>query len=926
MKKLKILFILSFYSIFAFPCEHTLSLYDTYGDGWNGNTVDVIVDGVTVLSGITFSSGSGPEAFTFDADDGAYVQVIYNGIGSYTSENEITIFDLYGNIIAEDGMNGLTPNGITFTATCPEPTCDDGIWNGDEEFTDCGGPDCDPCTQCANGVQDADEEGIDCGGANCPACPTDWNIDNVANQTISTCTGILYDSGGPSGDYASSEDYTVTFCSSNGGPIIANVSYSGESCCDHLYIHDGSSTAGTQLADIVGSANQMYISSGTCITFHWDSDGSVVGAGFAISLNCDMNYDPCNAWTLSPGMECTYMQATNLNASSSSVADPPCGNYNGQDVWFQVTVPSSGIITVDTDMGDLTDMAMALYSGTNCNGLTMIDCDENSSNNPNMPWISADNLVPGSTIWIRVWDENGDAEGSFNICVIDNAGPPQCDTGSPMADDDCSNATPICSFNGYCGNTSDAYTSADVPSGFCGSVENNSWLSFVAAEPEVTLNVWTSNCTSGDGIQMEIYHTSDCSNFTSVSNCVSDGVMSDFSITTDVPLTVGETYLLMIDGWGGDVCDYVIQAAEGVLVATAISLDTGTDMVGICSGGSTQLQASGGTSYQWTPATDLDDPTSATPIATPTTTTTYTVSVTGGNDDCPSSATAEVTVYVTEGFTITSGSTDVTCYSDTDGEAHVEAFNGVEPYSYNWSTGATDSLITSLAPGTYTVTVSDTTGCVLSDSLVINEPDSIMLSLSATETITGIAVGEANIDNITNGTGPYTIEWSDGQTDYTASQLAEANYCVTVTDVNGCTGSDCIDVPSVGNPTADFSYNGDQCFDGHSFDFTNMGTPPGPAISYSWVFSGATPDTSTQENPTGITWPAPGIYDVTQTITQGGLTSDTTIQIEVFIEPQITVIGTDPLCYNGNDGYAEIIHDTGTSPYTYLWDAAAGSQ
>ena len=52
------------------------------------------------------------------------------------------------------------------------PTCTDGLWNGDEEEIDCGGPDCDACPTCSDGLLNGDEEDIDCGGPGCDACPT----------------------------------------------------------------------------------------------------------------------------------------------------------------------------------------------------------------------------------------------------------------------------------------------------------------------------------------------------------------------------------------------------------------------------------------------------------------------------------------------------------------------------------------------------------------------------------------------------------------------------------------------------------------------------------------------------------------------------------------------------------------------------------
>ncbi|MEM6696821.1 MAG: T9SS type A sorting domain-containing protein [Bacteroidota bacterium] len=76
----------------------------------------------------------------------------------------------------DDGIQNGDEEGIDCGGSncpdCPEPTCDDGIQNGDETGIDCGGSDCPVCPTCDDGIQNGDEEGIDCGGSDCPACPS----------------------------------------------------------------------------------------------------------------------------------------------------------------------------------------------------------------------------------------------------------------------------------------------------------------------------------------------------------------------------------------------------------------------------------------------------------------------------------------------------------------------------------------------------------------------------------------------------------------------------------------------------------------------------------------------------------------------------------------------------------------------------------
>jgi hypothetical protein len=50
-------------------CTHTIRLTDTYGDGWNGGTITVTVNGVPVLTDIALTGTTGPEDYTFSASN-----------------------------------------------------------------------------------------------------------------------------------------------------------------------------------------------------------------------------------------------------------------------------------------------------------------------------------------------------------------------------------------------------------------------------------------------------------------------------------------------------------------------------------------------------------------------------------------------------------------------------------------------------------------------------------------------------------------------------------------------------------------------------------------------------------------------------------------------------------------------------------------
>ena len=119
----------------------------------------------------------------------------------------------------DDGLQNGDETGVDCGGSCeacPEPTCDDGVQNGDETGIDCGGSACNPCVTeptCDDGVQNGDETGIDCGAPGCADCPTNCSKnlvfvlirpDNYGSETTWTLqdeNGNEMASGGPYVDF-----------------------------------------------------------------------------------------------------------------------------------------------------------------------------------------------------------------------------------------------------------------------------------------------------------------------------------------------------------------------------------------------------------------------------------------------------------------------------------------------------------------------------------------------------------------------------------------------------------------------------------------------------------------------------------------------------------------------------------------------------
>lgn len=255
--------------------------------------------------------------------------------------------------------------------------------------------------------------------------------------------------------------------------------------------------------------------------------------------------------------------------------------------------------------------------------------------------------------------------------------------------------------------------------------------------------------------------------------------------TPDINGLIAGTYTVTVtDGMGCTV------SAETILnEPTPIGLTiSGTDIS--CSGGndgSAEVIATGGSfpyNYLW------NDPSAqTTPTAIGLTAGTYTVTVTDAN-----LCTAETSVTITEplGLSIVSISqTVVGCFASNGGEATVVTSGGTGTVTYNWTSGGTSNIATGLAPGTYTVTITDANLCDITASVDIIENDPLLLDIEGTDvSCAGGTNGTATATPLGTA-GPFTYLWSDPntQTNATATNLSAGTYTVTCTDIYNCTAT-----------------------------------------------------------------------------------------------------------------------------------------
>ncbi|MEO8148744.1 MAG: hypothetical protein ABI723_13960, partial [Bacteroidia bacterium] len=338
---------------------------------------------------------------------------------------------------------------------------------------------------------------------------------------------------------------------------------------------------------------------------------------------------------------------------------------------------------------------------------------------------------------------------------------------------------------------------------------------------------------------------------------------------------LGSTKKAFISYIGGTGNDAVITVCN---LTASISGSTS-----FCSGSSTTLNAgSGYSSYAWSNG-------ATTQTISANTAGTYTVTVTNGSA-CTASSTKTITVNANPTPAIT-GSTSFCAGSST--VLNAGSFN-----SYTWSTGATTQTISVSTAGTFTVTVTNASGCTGSDS------HTTTVNANPAPVITGSTSFCAGSSTVLNAGSFNTYAWSTGATTQTISVNAAGTFTVTVTNASGCTGTDSHTTTVNANPAP--SITGSTSFCLGSSTVLNAGN----FSSFSWS-TGATTQT--------ISVSIAGTFTLTVT-NASGCTGSANASTTVNANPTPSISGSLSFCSGSSTTL-----DAGSGYTSYLWDNASTS-
>ncbi|MDX2245895.1 MAG: gliding motility-associated C-terminal domain-containing protein [Bacteroidia bacterium] len=337
----------------------------------------------------------------------------------------------------------------------------------------------------------------------------------------------------------------------------------------------------------------------------------------------------------------------------------------------------------------------------------------------------------------------------------------------------------------------------------------------------------------------------------------------------------------------------------------------------ICAGTSVPLSAGGtnlaNSTFIWTPSTGLSNATIANPVASPTTSTNYTLTVSNlcGSDN----ETISISVLPKPVASLTA--TPLTCSGANDGSVSASVTGGTPGYNYAWTpaVGITP-VVNNLSAGNYSVIVSDANNCADTAQIAVTSPSPLLLSLVA-QTNPGCFGDSSGVFMLSASGGSGGYEFSlDGinyQSAAAFTNLPAGFYPVSVRDVNNCITNSSVNITQPGPLTAIISesFDSDCLVPTGSFSVSANGG----GFGYQYSIDGI------NFVPTGtFSNLAPGIYTVT---IRDGNNCETQIvtTVSAINAPTATLVSqTNLLCNGTNTGALTVSASGGILPYQFSLD------
>jgi gliding motility-associated-like protein len=579
--------------------------------------------------------------------------------------------------------------------------------------------------------------------------------------------------------------------------------------------------------------------------------------------------------TVTGANQCTAISSVNilnndlpLGVSGLPLGNSSCAAPNGS---LDVSVSPAGTYNYAWSNASTTEDLNGLGAGTYTVTVTFGTCSGSNS------FSIADNAVPPSLAVSGNASNCGLADGAADLNVNAGVGPFTYAWSNAGTDEDLTGLTP------------GTYTVTVTGSNACTEV-----ASAVVVNNNIILNLST--------------------NATANNSCTAFNGAIDLSVSPAGVYTYQWSNAANTEDLNGlDAGSYTVTVTLGTCQSTGtfvVTDNTQTPVLtpnitaSICSvnNGAIDLSVSGPAgpfTYLWSNAATDEDLTALLPG-------TFTVTVTAPNG-CTEVAAINVPNN-SNTFSVAGAAAPLTDCAVNNGAVNLN-ITPAGNYTYLWSNAATDEDLNGLAPGTYTVSVTESGSCTATASFfVLDQRTNPATTQALTPEFCNLADGAINL-TVSGGATPYGFSWSNAGVSEDLSNLSAGTYTVTVTDANNCTVTSSATIPGntisfglSGNATANSS-----CIQNNGS--VDLNVNPSGTYSYSWSNAAITEDLNNV---------AAGTYTVT--VSAGGSCTNTA-EFNILSNvptPALSQSIAAAEC-GAADGAIDLSVSGSPAPYNYLW-------
>ncbi len=745
-------------------------------------------------------------------------------------------------------------------------------------------------------------------------------------QTQTACTGTIYDSGGPTGNYTDNTNSTVTIAPTGASQVQLHFTqFNMEANYDYLYVYDGPTTASPVIGSYTGTTIPAdIVSTGSSITIRQYTDPGVVAAGFTIQWTCINPNSPPTAnfkadvtqtcsgtvkftdmsiggpsswlWTFGDGNTSTLQHPTHtyINNGTYTVSLKATNGFGNNTFtrtnYINVAKPAGPSVTNQQNCGPKSFSLLA----NDTDPVAWFDSLGNVVSNTN-PFTTP---VLNTTTTYFVQDTQ--VQPIYHVGPLSNAignGSNYNTTQTRALKFRVFKNSKLVSVLVYA--QGDAYRTIQYRDSL-GGVITNKTVFIPNGTSRVTLNI---DLIPGGPYELGLRDTMNLyRNSTGAAYPYNDanGIVSIFG--NNAPGS--STYYYFFYDWEVKEQDCISERVPVTATVNPAVLASATPTHVLCNGentGAITLNVSSGTpgyTFNWGGGVTTQNRTN---LAAGN----YTVTVT---DIKSCSATAAATVTQPTAISKSTAVTNVLCNGENTGAINLTVGGGTSGYTYNWAGGVTTEDRNNIAAGSYLVTITDANNCTTTASATVTQPTAILKFTAVTDVLcNGENTGAINL-TVSGGTSGYTYNWGGGVTTEDRNNMAAGSYSVTITDANSCTSSTTATISQPTAITSSTTQTNVLC-NGENTGAINLNVGGGiSGYTYSWDGGATTKDISNL---------LAGNYFVTIT-DANNCTSTAAAIVSQPDSLEISVVVVNAAC-GQNNGEASLYVTGGTSGYRYLW-------